>query len=255
MRPSRLFLAISFFPLFTSAALATEDDEPARVENPPAISFAFETDFASRYVWRGFALSDGPVMQPEASVSAYGLTATVWSNFVLNDEPGQGRFNEVDPSLDYRGRWGKLEFEPSFEFYLYPNQTNAPSTAELSLWLGYPVGPVTLFTDHVFDVKEFAGAYYGVFGVDYERELVKKLTLETSGSLGWASGKFNGAYGGDADAALNVFLWDLQAVYFPIPWFYLRPHMQVSVLLDSGLRRAAADPAIVSGGLALGVSF
>lgn len=255
MRSFRLSLAISLLFLAPSLVWATEDDEPARVEKPPAVSGAFETDFASQYVWRGFALSEGPVMQPEASVSAYGVTATVWANFVLNDEPNQGEFNEVDPSLDYHGQWGKLEFEPSLEFYIFPNQSNAPTTGELSLWLGYPVGPVMLFTDHVFDIMEFAGAYYGVFGVDYERELVEKLSLQVSGAVGWASGRFNEAYGGVSHAALNVFLWDLQFVYSPLRWFYLRPHMQVSVLLDPDLRAASSDPTIVSGGLALGVSF
>lgn len=255
MRLFRLFLVISLVLMASTAALAAEDEEAAKIREESHFSFAQEFDFSSQYVWRGFAFSRGAVLQPESSLGIYDFTLTLWANFVLNNEPGQGRFNEVDPSVDYHLQFGNLELQPSFEYYLYPNQTNAPSTGETSLWIAYTLGPVQFFTDQIVDVVHNAGAYYGDFGLQHERTLIKNLDLTVSGTLGWASSKFNSAYAGAPKTALNVFLWDLELTYRPMNHFYLRPHMQVSVLIDPDLRTAATDPTIVSGGLALGVTF
>ena len=40
------------------------------------LSFGAELDGNSRYVWRGLALSSGPVLQPSAWVSLAGFTLT-----------------------------------------------------------------------------------------------------------------------------------------------------------------------------------
>ncbi|HEX5037879.1 MAG TPA: hypothetical protein VFX30_12035 [bacterium] len=255
MRLFRLSLAISLLTLLPLAAIAAEDEEAALIEEEAKISFAQEFDFGSQYVWRGFAQTRGPVLQPEASLSIYDLTLNLWANLVLNDEPHQGQFTEVDPSIDYYLHFGDLEIQPSFEYYFYPSQVDSPSTGELSLWLAYALGPVKLFTDHIFDVVRYGGAYFGDLGISHERDLCKKLGLRTSGAIGWASPKFNGTYGGISKAAFNVFLWDLELNYRPWKHFYVRPHMQVSVLLDPDLRSNASDPTILSGGLALGFTF
>ena len=255
MRLFRLTLAISLLFLASGAVFAAEDEEAAKVSEESHVSFAQEIDFTSQYVWRGFALSDGPVMQPESSLGIYDLTLNLWANFVLNDEPGQGKFTEVDPSIDYYFKLGGFEFQPSFEYYFYPNQTNSPSTGELSLWIAYTLGPVQIFTDQIVDVVRNAGAYYGDFGVQHERKLVEKLDLRVSAALGWASFQFNDLYGGVSKTALNVFLGDLELTYRPFKHLYLRPHMQVSALIDPDVRAAASDPTIVSGGLALGLTF
>ena len=234
---------------------AAEDEEAAKVHEESKISFAQEFDFASQYVWRGIAQTRGPVLQPQASLSVYDFTLNLWANLILNDEPHQGQFTEVDPSLDYYVRFGNFEMQPSFEYYFYPSQEDSPSTGELSLWLAYALGPIKLFTDQIFDVVRYGGAYFGDFGVSYERDLLENLGLTTSGAFGWASPKFNATYGGVSKTALNVFLWDLELTYAPFRHFYLRPHMQVSALIDPDVRANAADPTIVSGGLALGLSF
>lgn len=262
MRPYLLFPGIrvllgiiALVISFPGVLRAAEDEEAAQVREDAKVSFAQEFDFGSRYVWRGFAQTDGPVFQPESSLSIYDVTLTLWANLVLNDEPHQGQFTEVDPSIDYYLQFGKLELQPSFEYYFYPSQVGSPSTGEASLWVAYAVGPVKLFTDHVFDVVRYGGAYFGDFGVSYERDVLKALGLKTSAAFGWASPKFNATYGATSKAALNVFLWDLELSYTLFRHFYLRPHMQVSVLLDTDLRAASVDPTIVSGGLALGLSF
>ncbi len=262
MRPSRLFPETSIFLwiivpviLFSVPLRAAEEEEAAQVKEDRPVSFAFEVDVSSHYLWRGFVVNNGPVLQPLASLSVHDFTLNLWSNFVLEEDGHQGKFTEVDPSLDYYVQWGRLEIQPSFEYFFYPNLTDSSSTGELSVWFAYPVGPVRIFTDQVVDVVRYPGAYFGDIGVDFERDLLSRLKLTTSATLAWATAKYNDANAGVAKASLNAFYWDFGFVYEPFKFFYLRPHMQVSVLLDPDLRRASLDPTVVSGGLALGMSF
>jgi hypothetical protein len=253
MRLFRLFLAISFI-LASLPVFSSEEEEAAKTEDERPISFAQEFDFATQYVWRGFAVSKGPVMQPEASLKVYDATFNLWANFVLNDEPNQGQFNEIDPSVDYYFQFGNWEFQPSFESYFFPNQS-FPWSAELLLWVAYTLGPVKVFTDQYVGVVHNLGSYYGDFGVSHERELSEDLSLSVSAAFGWASPKFNALNAGISHAALENFIADLELTFRPVKHFYLRPHMQVSTLLDSDVRAAVASPTIVSGGLSFGMTF
>src|SRR5436309_876912 len=49
---------------------ATEEFGQRRA-NSHKINFGIDTDFNSRYVWRGIALSDRPVMQPSLWISGF----------------------------------------------------------------------------------------------------------------------------------------------------------------------------------------
>ena len=86
------------------------------------LTVGLEADFASRYVWRGIALSDGPVLQPSAWVSFAGLTLTPWANIAFSDGSAPAGLNELDLTLDYSRDVFDLTVNPSFSVYLYPNQ-------------------------------------------------------------------------------------------------------------------------------------
>jgi hypothetical protein len=227
----------------------------------PVVTWEVSADFISRYVWRGYAYSSHPVVQPDAQVGAYGFWLELWSNIDLTDESHRGhtgRFNEFDPSINYNHSWGPFSIEPSVEFYFFPNQVDSPFTGEFDIILSYELGPVTLKSSHNFDIIRNRGSYFGDFGVSWEHEFSPKVSMETSSLLGWASGKFNETYGASSETTLNVFQWGLAVVYKPIEHLYLRPHMEVSALVDGGIRRAMAgvqDLEIVTGGMAIGANF
>jgi hypothetical protein len=218
-------------------------------------SFGAELDGNSRYVWRGLPLSDGPVLQPSAWVSLAGFTLTPWANFAFREGDAPAGFNELDFTLDYSRDFVNLTVNPSFSVYLYPNQTGAPPTGELALALSYPVGPVSVFTDHSIDLIATPGAYFGDAGLSFENDLAQNLTLEASASAGWGSARFNEANLDVNHAALNVAGADLALTWSPGGLFYLRPHAALSVLLDRELRAAVPDPLLITGGLAIGRDF
>jgi hypothetical protein len=219
------------------------------------LSFGAELDGNSRYVWRGLALSEGPVLQPSAWVSLAGFTLTPWANFAFREGDARAGFNEVDFTLDYSRDISSLTINPSFSVYLYPNQSDAPPTGELALALSYPVGPVSIFTDHSVDLIATPGAYFGDAGLSFESEVVSSLTVEASAYAGWGSARFNEANVDVNRAALNVAGTDVALTWSACGLFYLRPHAALSVILDRELRAAVASPLLIVGGLAVGREF
>ena len=127
--------------------------------------------------------------------------------------------------------------------------------ANSALALSYPVGPISIFTNHSVDVIATPGAYFGDAGLCFETELTGNLGLEASACVGWASARFNDANFGVNRAALNVVCADLALNWSPAGWFYLRPHAALSVILDRDLRAAVTNPLLVTGGLAIGREF
>jgi len=219
------------------------------------LSLGAELDGNSRYVWRGLALNDGPVLQPSAWVSLAGFTVTPWANFAFREDGAPAGFNELDVTLDYSRDVSDLTVTPSFSAYLYPNQADAPPTGELALALSYPVGPVCICTDHSVDLIATPGAYFGDAGLSYEADLTPSLTVEASASVGWGSARFNEANLDVNRAALNVAGADLALTWCPRWLFYLRPHAALSVLPDRELRTAVPSSLLVTGGLAVGKEF
>jgi Bacterial protein of unknown function (Gcw_chp). len=251
----KLLFVLAIFSLLSSAHAAEDDPLPIpKSDRTRPFTVGGELDFASRYVWRGVAYSTGPVLQPSAWISTHGFTFTVWNNVDLTDEPARSTYNELDLYFTYRKTWKKISFEPSLNIYYYPTQHLA-GTAELHFNFYYSLGPVDLFTTQSVDIVESQGAYFGEFGLAFERKFHPKISLKTLASFGWANGRFNQVTFGIDRAALNLFSYNLRFLYYPVKFFYLRPHLEFTALLDGILRKQVAHPTIVSGGLAVGLNF
>ncbi len=220
-----------------------------------ALSFGGEVDANSRYVWRGVALSSGPVAQPSVWFSLADFTLTPWANFVLGTADDQWKFNEVDLTLSYEKEWQGFNLSPSLGCYLYPNQADAPATVELGIELGRPVGPVEVLTGHAVDLLAYPGAYYGTAGLGYEHELLPELSAGLSVEAGWGSARFNEANFEVARTALNSAEVEASVEWSPGGLFYLRPHAGLSLATDSKLSEAAGSRTQVWAGVAIGKEF
>ena len=195
------------------------------------------------------------VAEPAAYLTSHNVTLDVWSNFELEPEAGERHFNEADLTISYFKEWRKLNLEPALQTYLYPRNFDASNTAEASLKIAYPVRSVELFTRHVFDVAAFRGAYFGEAGVDWQRELGRQFELAVSGSTGWGGGRFNEAYFGVARSALNVVSLDVALSWQATRNLQIRPHANLSALVDSRLRDAVREPNLKSLGITMSLSF
>jgi outer membrane scaffolding protein for murein synthesis (MipA/OmpV family) len=100
----------------------------------------------------------------------------------------------------------------------------------------------------------YKGSYFGDAGLSYEYGFnSNKLSLEVSVSLGWGSSKFNEVYLGLSKSALNVAGGSLSLTYYPINFLYIRPHVELSSIVDGDLRNQVDDPTTLNFGMAVGV--
>jgi hypothetical protein len=251
-----LLLAAAAFVCGLCGSVAAQD-QPAAIDEEEQVqqtTWGLESDYNPRYVWRGLAFSEGAVTQTSLWATARQTTYSVWSNTNLDSADGR-RTNEIDYAVSWERSWREVSLEPTLNVYTYPNQVDAPSTAEADLKFSRPLGPLTVFTTHTVDLHEYRGAYYGDLGLSWQRELGKHAELESSISLGWASAKFNEAYIGPARSALNVGAFDIGLTWHTRGGTYVRPHLAVTRILNGELRDSVDDPSLVNFGLAIGAEF
>jgi hypothetical protein len=222
------------------------------------LSINFETDFNSRYVFRGIPSSAGPVVQSGLYFSKHGSTLGFWANLNGSRRGGENRqprqANELDVTYVHSIERGRTTIEPAAMVYLYPTNIS-PTTGEISLRLARRVGKFRVFTSHTVDVLKYEGAYYGEIGVGREYEWSPHLSGEVNISLGAANRKFNEVNIGPHKSAVNVAALDLSLTRVVNEHFYVRPHLGYTRILDHELREASGEPAIWNLGLALGSDF
>jgi len=160
------------------------------------VEFEVSSDSASKYVSRGVAINDEPVMQPRARVCWQGVELSVWGNVDFTDANGRkNQFQEVDYTVSYShafknlGALKTLTLTGGVIFYEFPG--SAPATQELFL---------SASLDELF-LKPTLTAYYDFnkadalylnptiehsFATPWERA---ELTLK--GGIGWGDANFN----------------------------------------------------------------
>jgi hypothetical protein len=214
----------------------------------PAMSaVTLSADVSTSYLWRGQVLDIGSVLQPSAELSLLGFTASAWANCPL-----QGlRFNELDLALAYSGEWRKLAIEPSLSGFLFFGADPVPTTAELGLRLAYPLGPLTLCTEHAISVLGAPEAYWGAAGGELELELPRDFALDARLMAGWASARYNAINFDVPGPALNDLELAVGCTWSPLDWLSIRPHLTGSTLLAPALRQASERPDALALGLEL----
>jgi hypothetical protein len=236
---------------------AFAQDPPQTARGDQKFFYGAETDFNSAYVWHGIVITDGPVMQPSAWISAYGFTVITWSNLALAKAPDGARLQDTGVIVTYARDWKKLRIEPALEAYLnrQPEDIDGGNTMEGSVKLSFPAGPFRIFTIHAFDMLAYKGAYFGEVGLSYARHFTKRTELAAGVRSGWTSSKFNDVYIGLDKAALNFMGAEGMLTYHVRPHVYLQPHFEFSRSADRQLREYLPSPTFVNLGLAIGIEF
>lgn len=219
------------------------------------VTYGIESDFNSRYVWHGLAFSPAGVMQSCAWGGMAGFTGSVWSNYDLAAEIEGPRFNEVDFSLAYAASYGAMGLETSVQTYLYPDQPESPSTTELSFDLSWSTGRLQPFVIYTFDIDEYRGASFGEAGLRSAWEASGTVSVEATAGIGWGSARFNETYIGADQSALNLASAEAALTWSCTNAIYIRPHLQMTRLLDDDLRNLVDTPSIFQIGIAIGGEF
>jgi outer membrane scaffolding protein for murein synthesis (MipA/OmpV family) len=211
-------------------------------------------EFFTRYVWRGLAWSEGPVLQPSVTVGSGPFEATGWANFGLDRRDGTS-LNEADLFLSYQTNAGNLGVETSLQFFAYPNQADSPATGEAVVSLHYPVGPFTTYVSHAADFVHYRGAHYTEIGLCYSYEMDTRTSLDVSVGVSVGSRKFNDVYVGVGKAAWNAATLQMALEHELLPGWNLCTSLSLTELLDSDLRASGADRRLAVIGFSMCTSF
>jgi hypothetical protein len=194
------------------------------------------------------------VNQFTAWTSFSGISFHAFGNVLLNREPGQNDFNEVDFGGSYSREVGWLTLEPAIDAYLFrmPAPRTAPHTLEGSLKASFALGPLEAFTRQTVDLVFNPGAYYAEAGVSFARDLSASAALEAVLTLAWASARFNAVHLGVPEGGRNQIGVTLSFTYFPSERFYLRPHVELASFAASPIGAHLAEPTVGTFGVAVG---
>jgi hypothetical protein len=248
-------LAIILMALVTSEKAFAQVAGEMETDSGHGITVGFESDFASKYIWRGLAFSRGNVSQNSVWLTKGGLTGSIWSNYDAGSEDVDPRLNEFDFGLAYETSFHNLSVEGMIGSYVYPNQPETPSTDELSLNLSYGLPLIQPFTIQTVDIKEYRGAYFGELGLQASRDITGNLSADMTAEIGWGSAKFNHAYIGDVGAAFQLASCQANLTWGLYKSLYLRPHFWVTTLINNDIRDLVEKPTLYQFGLAFGGEF
>ena len=210
----------------------------------PAVTWSAEVDASSRYLWHGLPYSDGLVIWPGVSLAARGFTFDLSVNLDPHYDP---TFNEHDLSVGYEQAIGRLVLRGAFSRYTYRELAGDPgSTSEVILGAAYSVGPGDVFTNHSFDVENYAGAYYADVGYGVEWELTPRSRLMADASVAFWS-KFARKYGLPSDGPLGPAILNVELEQQLTRALAVRPHVTFTRLLDRTARRELDAPGVTFG--------
>ncbi len=213
-----------------------------------------EIDSNSKYVYRGFEHQDGFVIQPNASVSAFGLRAKLFNNVTLDPADGANKLDESDFTLRYDlGAMG-FSITPGVKYYRNWND-GVDDTAEVSLGVSYTLfGIVGVYSTHYIDVMQDVGKYFGNVGASFKFDFLPIIGVEGDMNLNWQK------LDKDTDFMFPFSLNVGAAVKFkPLPLVYIKGHANMTVLLDGDMKdlndAMGRDNNILYFGVAVGVEL
>jgi hypothetical protein len=138
----------------------------------------------SQYIWRGYELSkDSVVIQPSMTVGYKDVSLNLWGNLdthAYNDPDHESQFNETDMTLSYSKGFGMVNLGVG---YIYYGLDAVTDSQEIYL----SVGLDTLLSPTLTVYREIAHlpSWYVSLGISHSIELMKKITLDLAGSVGY----------------------------------------------------------------------
>lgn len=196
--------------IFTAGlALALLSAIPALAIGP--VDMTVKTDYASRYIWRGFDLQgNGDAAQPSVSASmaatdALSLSVGVWGNF---DVDNTERWTEFDytASASYAVN-DMISVGAGFIYYSFPQVEDSDLDNTQEVFVTASVAPVeglTIAAGFYYDYDDGEG-YYLTGSADYAYPITDKTSLSVGASIGYMNYDDDGVYAGyDGVSDTNV---------------------------------------------------
>jgi uncharacterized protein (TIGR02001 family) len=175
------------------------------------LSVSATVDYASKYIWRGYNITDAASLQPgvSASVDALGgsFSAAWWASMNLSGDE-ENEFIEHDWVASYGFDALGGSFETGIIYYYFPQVGSDGVDDTIDAYVTYSAGlgktPLTFDFGAYYEFDESDGLYLNA-GLSAEFEITKKWTLGLGANIGWADENYNEFTWGTDEGALNDF--------------------------------------------------
>jgi hypothetical protein len=227
--------------------------------------------FYSKYVWRGFELSDGSmVIQPSLSASYKGFGANLWAN-LDTDLAGYDshKWNETDFTLSYDGSHEKLGYGVGWIYYalngigdVIVTEVDGPDevtvievedTQEFYGTLSYDVllSPTLII---YYDTDNLAGAWYVNLGLGHSFMIAEKYSLDLGLSLGYLDDgeSYNEFHDGLLSASMSFPVNEYLSITPEIYWSFPLSSDAGDLIEDASISN---DDNFIYGGVSASFSF
>ena len=239
----KVILMVAFAVTFGSFnALAEEEIKP---------SASADVAVLSKYVWRGFELSDDSiVIQPSVTVEYKDFSFNLWGNLDTDyyDMNSNSDFNETDMTLSYATSLGPVDLDIGYIYYALVG----PDTEEIYISAGMDTFLSPTLTVYR-DFNEFQGWYMN-FSLSHSIEIGNRMTLDLAGSAGYMDVD-NSNYNEMHDGLISVGLTIPLNKYFtlsPMIAYSFGLSSEADVAFETG---PSHDSDFFSGGVTLSVAF
>jgi hypothetical protein len=241
--------------LFTLNVCVLGQNETTASQKENQVTYGISTDIFNKYIFRGYNLSEGNVIQPSGWISLKNFTFTFWSNIDLQNHLNKPKCNEIDVVLTYAYTLQNLIFEPAFQFYFYPDTEESPTTGETILSLSYNLNDFNIATSHSLDFIEYKGSYYADASFGFEHWFNDNSGINAQAGIGWGNPVFNETYIGIRESSIIAFL-NLSYTQYTYGSLFIKPKLEISKILNKEIEefKELKHP-YLNIGLSLGIDF
>jgi hypothetical protein len=243
-----LVTAVAWLALSTTANAQETSPGP---DAEPVVTWGGEVEVTSRYVWRGFAYSDGAVIWPTLWIGARGFTASLFLNYDAASNPP---WNEYDLAVDFERSIGRLTLSAGYTRYVYYEGNLDDGTSEVMAGAEVALGQWAIFSTHAWDIQTYRGSYYLETGVAFEHVLDDESVIAADAGIAWWS-KFIDQYTRDMETHITD--GRVGPIFLNVSYerrlrgaLAIRPRLSLMRIGDSTGRRLL-DPPGITAGLAL----
>ncbi len=180
--------------LLVIAASLAQNQPPLPGQGTP-ITLGAEAAAATRHVWRGIPLSQGPALQPSAWLGAENVLLTGWASFDRQQEDGRG-LDTARFQLSFAQQADAFTFLPAVVVYLWPGADSVTWTAEATGDFCWQPGPLGIYWDNAIDVWAARPGFWTEAGGSLVLPLPAGLGLESRVGASFANKPFNEHYAG-----------------------------------------------------------